>query len=349
MQNQLLKKIIITKDTSLKNAIEILNDTAVQILLVVNQNQSLIGTLSDGDIRRAILKEYDLSKKVSSVMSSSPLFVYQNTPIPKIKSIMLKNSVRHIPLVDKNLKILDLFISDNLINDNTQKYLIVIMAGGKGLRLKPYTEDCPKPMLKIGSKPILEHIIENAKSQGYKNFLISINYLGEIIKNYFKDGSEFGVNINYIEEKEFLGTVGGLSLIKPPLKDTFILMNGDLVANINYDHFVDFHNQHKASFTIALRYQELQNQFGVVTLKGSEVEDFQEKPVIKNYINAGLYVLEPEVLKNLKFNKYCDIPDLIHKVKTIPLKIVGFPIVENWLDIGRHEDYEKVKLNFDRL
>ena len=126
-------------------------------------------------------------------------------------------------------------------------------------------------------------------------------------------------------------------------------MNGDLVANINYDHFVDFHNQHKASLTIALRYQELQNQFGVVTLKGSEVEDFKEKPVIKNYINAGLYVLEPEVLKNLKFNKYCDIPDLIHKLKTIPLKIVGFPIVENWLDIGRHEDYEKVKLNFDRL
>ena len=221
------------------------------------------------------------------------------------------------------------------------------MAGGKGLRLGSLTKNCPKPMLRVGSKPILEHIINNAKAQGYKNFLIAINYLGEIIKNYFGDGKHFGVNIDYIEEKKYLGTFGALSLMVSKEEKPFLLMNGDVVANINFDEFVKFHKKQNGLLTLALRYHEYQNQYGVIKLNNYEVIDFKEKPLMKNYINAGFYVIEPDVLKYLQYNQYCDIPEIINKLKKHNFKIMGYPIVENWIDIGNNEDYQKIKNRYD--
>ena len=342
MDKKLLNKIIITENTSIKSSIKILDSTGLQILLVTDKNGKFIGTLSDGDFRRAVIQNISLDENVNLIINKNPTFVSKKMSNLELNSLMKKNDIRHIPYVDKDLRIKDLYFFDKISTEIKDKN-IIIMAGGKGSRLGAYTKNCPKPLLKIGSKPILEHIINNAKSQGYVNFLIAINYLGEMIKEYFGDGKKFGVNIKYLEEKKYLGTIGALSLIKEKDKRSFLLMNGDVVANINFDEFIDFHIKQRGLFTLALRSQEYRSKYGVIHLKNNEVIDFKEKPLIKNYINAGFYIIEPKVLEYLPYNQYFDIPDIIKKLKNQKCKIAGYTLVDNWIDIGNNEDYLKVK------
>jgi NDP-sugar pyrophosphorylase family protein len=212
------------------------------------------------------------------------------------------------------------------------------MAGGKGMRLRPHTESCPKPMLEVGGKPMLQHILERAIADGFRNFIISLNYLGNMIEEYFGDGSNYGVTINYLNEDVPLGTAGCLSLLPSRPNLPFIVTNGDVLTDVNYSELLDFHIHHEANATMAVRQHEIRNQFGVVQIKGLEIEGFEEKPIYRSHVNAGIYALNPAVLNYLEHKRYCDMPVLFDRIKKDSGRTIVYPMHELWLDIGRPED-----------
>jgi NDP-sugar pyrophosphorylase family protein len=226
---------------------------------------------------------------------------------------------------------------------------MVIMAGGRGTRLLPHTAETPKPMLEVAGKPILEHIINRARNQGITNFLLSVNYLGSIIENYFQNGEKFGVSITYIREKEALGTAGGLSLIADRFTEPIIVTNGDVLTDISYTALLDFHKVNQAKATMAIREFELQNPYGVVIMEGENISGYLEKPISKSFINAGVYVIEPECLLELEYGVYRDMPDLFSYLREKKNKVIAFPIHESWLDIGRPIDLLKANTQKDKL
>ncbi|MDC3047477.1 sugar phosphate nucleotidyltransferase, partial [Prochlorococcus sp. AH-736-A21] len=229
-------------------------------------------------------------------------------------------------------------------NTNKRKNTFVIMAGGQGKRLRPYTENCPKPMIEIEGKPMLEHILYRAKLEGFQNFIISINYLGQIIKDYFGDGSRHNINIKYVNEDLPLGTAGSLSLLELP-DEPFLVSNGDIITDISYGNLLDFHIKHNAVATMAIKIHQWQNPFGIVSMDGIVIKGFEEKPIIKSQVNAGVYALSKDSLDSLIKNEKCDMPDLFLKLKSQKKLTIGYPIHEHWKDIGRPDDLKTFKLN----
>jgi NDP-sugar pyrophosphorylase family protein len=224
----------------------------------------------------------------------------------------------------------------NAFRNNT----MVIMAGGKGTRLRPHTDNCPKPLLPIGGKPILEHIIARAKVSGFHRFVISLHYLGDMIKAHFGDGTKLGVSISYIEETIPMGTAGALSLLRDRLSAPFVVTNGDVLTDIDYGRLLDFHMSYAAQATMAVREHEWQNPFGVVRTDGIDIVTFEEKPIVKSHINAGVYALNPAVIQLLSPIDYCDMPTLFSLAKENSLRTIAYPMHEPWLDIGRPSDFE---------
>jgi NDP-sugar pyrophosphorylase family protein len=217
---------------------------------------------------------------------------------------------------------------------------MVIMAGGLGSRLYPHTEKCPKALVQIAGKPMLEHIIERAKKEGFRNFIIAIYHLGEMIETHFGNGKRLGVNIEYVREKFPLGTAGALSLIHPLPSKSILVTNTDVMTEIKYGNILEFHERNNANATMAVRIHELKNPFGVVKIKGIELEYFEEKPVIRNHINAGVYVLNPETLNILKNNEHCDMSTLFQRLMVNKNRVLAYPLYENWLDVGYPTDLE---------
>ncbi|MBU6149529.1 MAG: nucleotidyltransferase family protein [Verrucomicrobia bacterium] len=324
--------------SSIRNVAEKLNSTSLKIVMVVNRIGELVGVISDGDIRRGLLRGLSINDEVSQIIQKNPIVVPQNLPTEYVHDLMAGNKISSIPIINKNKKICGLYIlvipQKNTIKTNR----LVIMAGGEGKRLLPYTKMCPKPMLKIKGKPILEHIIEKARLLGFLNIIISVNYLHEKIRAFFKDGEKFGVHITYLHEKMPLGTAGGLSMLKKIIKAPFLITNGDVLCDVDYNKLLQFHLDHDASATMAVRPHEYQNPFGVVQLKGISILRLEEKPVIQTHINAGVYVLNPDVLKFLKKDQVCDMPELIMRINRNKMKTIAYPMHEPWLDIGKPED-----------
>lgn len=332
------RKTLISGDLDLRTVVQLLDSVALKILLLVDSNQRLIGTISDGDIRRALLANCSLQDSVLKVVHKNPLVVDSNLSRPEVLKLMRLKKIYQIPIVDSKKKVIGLHLWDEVREfDN----YFVIMAGGRGERMLPYTKDCPKPMLHVSGKPMLQHIIEKAKLQGFKNFIISTNYLGDTIKDYFRDGKNLDVNIQYVDEKIPLGTAGSLSLISNVVKGSIIVVNGDVLSGVNYADMLDFHDIHQAFATMALREYEWQNPFGVVTLNGVNIIKIEEKPVIKSHVNAGIYVLNRGALDLLRSDCYCDMPTLFDKMKDECKKIIAYPIHEKWLDVGRPDDLFK--------
>jgi NDP-sugar pyrophosphorylase family protein len=216
--------------------------------------------------------------------------------------------------------------------------IMVIMAGGMGTRMRPYTEDCPKPLLPVAGKPMLEHIIERAKLEGFSQFIIAIHYLGHMIEECFGDGEQLGVEIAYLKENAPLGTAGALSLLNPKPRLPFVVTNGDVITDIRYGELLDFHVRHAAAATMAVRIHEWQHPFGVVQMQGVEIVGFEEKPVARTHINAGVYVLDPSVLNLLDDDQRCDMPTLFERLQVKNNRTVAYPMHEPWLDVGRPDD-----------
>ena len=333
------KKYIISPNASVRDAISTIENSGVQIALAVKSGK-LIGTVTDGDIRRAFLnKSIKLDDSISEIINKK--FTFINEKNNKKKDIILKmkqEDLRHIPVIDNKGYLKDLFFINDLLNFGETSNEIVIMAGGKGLRLGKLTKNCPKPMIKINNKPILEIILEQCANQGFKKFHISVNYLKEQIKKYFKNGSNFNVKINYLEEKSFLGTAGSLNMFKKKPTEPFLVINGDVLSKINLKNLIDFHNDHSSDITICVKEYISKIPYGIIDINGYEVNSLKEKPTITNHINAGIYLINPDILKLLPKNKYFEMTDLINLAKEKKYKINAFPIYEYWQDLGYPEN-----------
>jgi dTDP-glucose pyrophosphorylase len=334
------KKAILPPSSTIQDAATNLESSSMQIVLVVGKNDELIGTVSDGDIRRGLLQKKLINDPITSITQINPLVVPGNFDRKTVLSIMETNKIHQIPIVNGDNKVIGLHLWDQVITPIKRSNIMVIMAGGMGARMRHHTEAFPKPMLKLGGKPMLQHIIERGKSEGFRRFVISLNYLGHIIQDYFRSGENFDVEICYTHEETPLGTAGALSLINPLPDEPFVVTNGDVITDIRYGKVLDFHNQHKAVATMAVRLHEWQNPFGVVKLDGLRITGFKEKPVDRSYINAGVYVLDPKSLASLTKGAICDMPTLFQRLGQKKLATVAYAMHEEWIDVGQPGDYE---------
>jgi len=329
---------LLRPDEPLQQVIDIINRSGFQIGLVVNSQGRLLGTVTDGDVRRALLRGRDMTTAAHVVMNDKPLVVPRDMGRDSVLRLMRANKVHQVPVVDDEDAVMGLHIWDEVLSPAVRSDTIVIMAGGFGKRLLPYTEDCPKPMLPIAGKPMLQHIIERAIDEGFNSFVISVHYLGHMIRDHFKDGSALGVAISYLQEDQPLGTAGSLSLLDPSLERPIIVTNGDVMSDIRYGELLDFHVQNKAEATVAVRHFEWQHPFGVVRTEGLNITGFEEKPVYRSCVNAGIYVLNPGCLALLPKGEPCDMVTLFKRVQKAGKSAIAYPMHEPWLDVGRAED-----------
>jgi dTDP-glucose pyrophosphorylase len=323
---------------SIDEAIQNLNKNAIKIVLVVNHAGVFEGTITDGDIRRGLLKGLHMKSGIDSILNRSSLVVSEGIGREMVLQLMMINKIQQIPILDESHKVVGLHLWDGIISPSFRENFMVIMVGGMGKRLSPFTENCPKPLLKVSGKPILEHIIERAKFEGFKHFILAVHYLGEMIKDYFGNGELFNVKIEYLYEDSPLGTAGALSLLNSFPAHPFIVTNGDVITDIRYGELLDFHNKHNAGATMAVKVHEWQNPFGVVQTKGVEIIGFEEKPVNRTHINAGVYAISPESLSFLTRNTHCDMPELFKRLQDASIRTIAYPMYEPWIDIGRPDD-----------
>lgn len=337
------KEGVLPLQSTLQAAIGNLNQTALRIVMVQAEDGRLLGTVSDGDIRRGLLRGASLESSLESVLNPNPLVVPAELGRDAVLQIMRVNRVHQLPIVDAARRPVGLHLLDELMAPGERSNLMVVMAGGKGIRLHPHTQDCPKPLLAVGGKPMLEHIIIRAHSEGFEHFVFAIQYLGHMIEEYFGDGSRWGVHIDYLREEQPLGTAGAISLLCPRPELPFIVTNGDVLTDIHYGELLDFHCRHGASATMAVRLHEWQHPFGVVHIDGVNIVGFEEKPVTRTHINAGVYVLDPTALDKLTPAQRCDMPALFERMQVGGAKTIVYPMHEPWLDVGRYEDLKRAR------
>ncbi|WP_046004779.1 nucleotidyltransferase family protein [Pseudoalteromonas rubra] len=338
------KNLIISPQTSIRDAMEVIDREALRVALVIADGDKLAGIVTDGDIRRGILSGVDLSDQVEKVMNSSPIVASEHNTSSELKEIMRNSSSLSLPIVDERGSLVGLKTLHEALEVEKKDNPIFIMAGGFGTRLRPLTDNCPKPMLKVGDKPMLETLIRHFKSFGFYNFYISTHYLPEVITEYFKSGEEFGVNITYVNEEEPLGTAGALSLLPDNLPNKpLIMINGDILTNMNFTKVLDFHESQKSDATMCVRDYEIKVPFGVIEGDGHVITDIVEKPTYRYFVNAGIYVISPDIVRSVPKNQYLDMPSLFQKKTEDSYRVLKFPIHEYWLDIGRHDDFKRAQ------
>lgn len=337
------RKAVLAESSNLQQAIRCLNESSFQIALVVLPNGVLQGTLTDGDIRRGLLRGLGLESPIDSLVNHDPLVVPPQLGREIALQLMRANRIHQLPVVDENRRVVGLHLLDELMLPRQRENLMIIMAGGQGTRLRPQTENCPKPLLLVGGKPMLEHIIELAKAEGFDHFMLAIHYLGHMVEEYFGDGTRWGVRIDYLREGSPLGTAGAISLLDPRPDLPFVVSNGDVLTDIRYGELLDFHCRHAAAATMAVQLHEWQHPFGVVRTKGVDIVDFEEKPITRSHINAGVYVLEPAALKLLQVGEHCDMPPLFARLQENALRTIVYPMHEPWLDVGRDDDLKRAR------
>ncbi|MDP2715675.1 nucleotidyltransferase family protein [Rheinheimera sp.] len=342
------KNTVLTPSDSIKDALKIIDAEALRIALVVDDDMSLLGVVTDGDIRRGLLRNASLDSSVSSVMNKTPITAEVGTLRKDLVKLMTDKSLLAIPLVNKGL-IVGL---ETLQKFGGRRYEnpVFIMAGGFGTRLRPLTDNCPKPMLKVGDKPILETVVSSFIKAGFVNFYISTHYMPEVIREYFGDGSKWNVSIHYVHEAQPLGTGGALGLLPDDLPDLpLILMNGDVLTNVDFERVLEFHHKNKATATMCVRDYEFQIPFGVINGEGNRIVSMVEKPVQRYFVNAGIYVISPALRKSVQKNQRLDMPTLLEQAIANNNDVLMFPIHEYWLDIGRIADYQRAQIDIRNL
>lgn len=333
-----IKDSLLTLKSSIKEAIQSLDKTRLKICFVINKNKSLIGSITDGDIRRGLINNLNVNESVKKIINKKPIYLNKATSYEAAKLIMKSNGVLQIPVLNKKKQITDIYLWDNS-NKEILKNPLVIMVGGYGKRLRPFTTRTPKPMIKVSNKPILEFVIMNAKNSGFNNFILCTHYKHEKIKAYFEDGKKLGVKIRYIRERKPLGTAGSIKKIKS--KYPLVIINGDIITNINFKNLIEYHNKNYSYATMVTRNYEQANPFGVVKLVNNKIINLEEKKIEKVSINAGIYVLNPSVKKII--SGYYDMTDLFLNLIKRKKKVLAFPLYENWLDIGTKDSLKKFK------
>lgn len=339
----LWKQITILVNSTIEQAVQILNQVGLKIVLITDKNGVLQGTISDGDIRRGLMNGLTLSSPIEKIVNYQPLVVPPGIERKMVIKLMTVNKIQQIPIINEEMQVVGLHTWDEISVTNVRANAMVIMVGGKGTRLHPQTENCPKPMIKVSGKPILEHIINRAKAEGFVNFILAINYLGNVIEDYFGNGERFGINIEYLREKTPLGTAGALSLLDPLPTSAFVVTNGDVFTDIRYGEVLDFHCRNNGRATMAINLHEWQNPFGVVKTDGLQIIGYEEKPISQSYINAGVYVLEPSVIKLLRKSSKYDMPEVFTILQEMNEPVIAYPSHEQWTDLGRLEDLVRLE------
>lgn len=342
-------KILVSPETPILKAIRIIDDSSMQIVLVVEEGNRLAGTVTDGDIRRGILKGISLANPVREVMNREPTVAHLNEGREHILNLMKKKQFRHIPILDEKNCVVGIEILEDLISVPDCGNWVVLMAGGAGSRLAGLTTDCPKPLLKVGEKPILETILEKFIGYGFRRFFISVNYMADRLEAHFGDGSQWGVDISYLREKKKLGTAGPLGLLPDRPTTPLLVMNGDLLTNVNFRQLLDFHTERGGVATMCVTEYHFQVPYGVVGIEQNHLVGFEEKPVHRFFVNAGIYVLDPATLDHIPRDSYFDMPTLFEKLLAMKREIAPFPIREYWLDIGRLDDLERAKGEYPEI
>jgi dTDP-glucose pyrophosphorylase len=333
-------------NSTIREALNIIDASAMQIALVLNDKNKLIGTVTDGDIRRGLLSGLALDDSIESIIYKTPTVCTINSSKEEILKIAFEKKLYKIPIVDFEGTLVGIEEVDGFIKQEEYPYKVVLMVGGLGRRLSPLTDNKPKPLLNVGNKPLLETIIDNFSKYGLKNFILSVNYKSEMIEDYFGDGSKFGVNIKYVHENKRMGTAGALSLMREELTTTFLVMNGDLLTNINFDHMISYHVEYQAVATMGIKQYDLQVPYGVVNVNEQRIVSIEEKPSHKFFVNAGIYILDKSVLNEIPYDTFYDMPTLFETIIANNNIAVSFLIREYWLDVGQRSDYEQANSEY---
>lgn len=334
------KTIKVTPEETLKKVVGVLEDGGVRFAVVTNSDDQLVGTVTDGDIRRGLIKGIGLSGSVKDIMNNDPFYLEEENENLSITE-MEKRCIFHVPIVSKDKTVIKVVIHDSIISSEPLPNVAVIMAGGMGKRLGTLTENTPKPLLKVGEKPILHTIIESLKENGIRNIYLSVNYKSEMIKEFFKDGSELNVNIKYINEEKPLGTAGSLSFLPKTINEPIIVMNGDLLTKINFRDLLNYHNENDSCATMCVREYDFKVPYGVISTEGTEIKKIIEKPVQKFFVNAGVYVLDSNIFKELEPGEHLDMTTLFNNLIDKKIGTSVFPLREYWIDVGQLEDFKK--------
>jgi dTDP-glucose pyrophosphorylase len=325
-----------------KDVVQNLTASGLRLSLVTDHQGKLVGIVADGDIRRGLLAGKGLDDSVADVMNTSFASASSSSSAAELAVLAKSREISHVPLVDDTGRVAGLFLDKVDGGMRSLPNTVVVMAGGMGMRLRPITETTPKPMVSVAGKPMVQHTIEALRAEGFKNFVLSLNYLGEQIEGYFGDGSAFGVNIRYVTEHEPLGTAGALSLLEENFSDPVVVVNGDVLVSAKISDVLEYHNTHNAEITVGVKVLDTQIPFGVVEVSGSRITAITEKPVYRDFVNAGVYVLAPHIVAGLERGVRVDMPDIV--VGAIGRgAVVAFPLHETWIDMGRPEDLRRAE------
>lgn len=343
------RKTTVTPNTSIEETLKVIDKSGQQIALILDPQDQLLGILTDGDFRRAVLRGISIHEPVEKIMNRNPIVIQKNMVKKIHEKLGTKKITGGVPVINEKRQVVDLVpYNPESLDVEKKNNWVLLMAGGQGRRLMPLTSDCPKPLLQVGQRPILETTMLGLRNSGFQNFYFSTHYRADMIQNHFEDGSKWGVNIQYLHEETPLGTVGCLSLLPEQPAEPIIVMNGDLLTNLDFDKLLKRHHETKASVTVCVRSYQSQVPFGVVTTSDESIDHIIEKPVQNYLVNAGVYVLSPQAIQMAKENSYNDMVHLLNELIRNKIKVSAFPITEYWIDIGQTPDLERAKQEFDQ-
>ena len=337
-----IQRLCVSPTTTLRQVIETIGLGNKQIALVVDEEQRLLGVMTDGDVRRAILRSVPMDAPAEEVMQTSFTAGKQGIGFDEVFHLLRSDKVRHIPLVDEEGVVVDLAWLSDLIEGDGPGIPAVVMAGGEGQRLRPLTDDIPKPLLPVGDRPLLEIIVQQLREAGIRRVHLSTRYKGDKIAEHFGDGSKFSVDISYLTEDLPLGTAGALAMMEPS-DQPLLVINGDILTNLDYRAMVAFHEEHQPVMTVAAKEYQVTVPYGVLETKDTRVTRLTEKPVATFVVNAGIYLLSPEAHKSIPTGRFYDMTDLIKKLIADHKLVISFPVQEYWLDIGNADNYQRAQ------
>ena len=343
-----VEQLFVSPSQAIRECLLVLDKRGEGIVLAVDSERRLLGTITDGDVRRALLADLDLDSPAQVLLDrrdsarAAPLSASVGMPNDELLALMDASTLRHIPLVDDHGRVVDIALLRNLAKPRDLPVSAVVMAGGYGTRLRPLTEGLPKPMMPVDGRPIMERILEQLRDAGVRRVSITTHYKKEMISEHFGDGQDFGVDISYVEEDEPLGTAGALGLVESTT-EPLLVINGDILTGLDFRAMLSFHQDHGADMTVAVKRHELEVPYGVVEIDGVRVTRIVEKPVVRQFVNAGIYVLNPDVPQSIPARRAYDMPELIDFLLSQGRFVASFPVHEYWLDIGSKADYEQAQ------
>ncbi len=336
------RAVVLKPDDALEKAIQTLDSEALRIVMVTDSQGRLLGTITDGDVRRALIRHQGMGARLEDVMNRKPTMAFENDGRDAILAMMKGRDLLQVPIVDDSSCVVGLETLQHLIKNEKLDNPVFLMAGGFGKRLRPLTNDIPKPLLRVGSKPILETILTQFVEKGFHNFFISTHYKADMVREHFGDGGQWGVSVRYVHEDEPLGTAGALGLLPDDLPDLpIMMMNGDLLTDVNFERLLEFHNTQGGLATMCVREYDFQVPYGVIEAEEQVIKSVIEKPVHKFFVNAGIYVLSQDLVRGVVGADYLDMPHLLDESIRSGAQVNSFPIHEYWLDIGRMEEFER--------